>query len=451
MPGAREMVTGSTVEELLRQRRWGEVRQALEDWPAPDIADLMYGLEKPDRMLIFRFLPRDQSAEVFSSLDPKSRDDFLPDLSDEETRQLLADLKPDDRTDLLEELPGQMVQRLLNLLRPSDRREALNLLGYPQESVGRLMTPDYVAVRPSWTVERALWQIRAKGEDNETINVIYVTDASWELLDALELRKLILADPDESVERIMDYSFVGISAYDDRENAVQLIQRYDLDALPVVDSRGILLGIVTVDDVMDVAEEEVTEDFHKTAAVTPLKLSYRDTGMWDLFRRRIPWLLILVLLSLFSSGIISAYESTLASALTLAFFLPLLIDSGGNAGSQSATIIVRALAIGEIVPRQWLGALVKEVGVGILLGSAMGVAAAAVGFFRGDWRIGVVVGLSMILIVLVANIVGALLPLGLTKMRLDPATASSPLITTVIDSLGLLIYFSIAGWILHIL
>lgn len=451
MSDTKDVDAGSGIGELLRQRRWSEARQALKDWPAPDLADLLLGLERPDGMILFRLFPPGQSADVFASLDRRHRDELLLGLTDEEARRLLAELKPDDRTDLLEELPGMVVQRMLNLLKPDDRRETLDLLGYPEESVGRLMTPDYVAVRSFWTIARALEHIRAKGAGSETINVVYVTDASWKLLDALELRRFILADPAGTVERIMDYGFVSISAYDDRENAVQLIKRYDLDALPVVDSQGILLGIVTFDDVMDVAEEEATEDFHKAAAVTPLKLSYRDSGAWGLYRKRIPWLLLLIVLSLVSSGIIAAYESTLASAITLAFFLPLLIDSGGNVGSQSATIIIRSLAIGEIAPRQWLRALAKELGVGALLSLTMGVAATALGLLRGDWRLGLVVGLSMACIVLAANIIGALLPLLLTKMRLDPATASSPLITTVIDGLGLVVYFSIAAWILDLL
>lgn len=450
MSDVREMEKSSRVVELLGLHRWAEVRREVEDWPAPDIGDLLLSLETLDRIVLFRLLPHEQSAAVFARLDPRHRDDLLLSLTDDETRQLLAHLKPDDRTDFLEELPGMAVQRMLNLLGPEDRREALDLLGYPEGSVGRLMTPDYVAVRSFWTMERALEHIRAKGADSETINVIYVTDAPWKLLDALELRRFMLGEPTETVERIMDYEFVSISPYDDQEKAVQLIKRYDLYALPVADSRGILLGIVTFDDVMDVAEEEATEDFQRTAAVTPLKASYRDSGTLELFRRRIPWLLILVVLNLVSSGVIAAYQKTLALSITLIFFLPLLIDSGGNVGSQSATLVIRSLAIGEIAPRQWFRALAKEVGVGMLLGVAMGIAATGLGLVRGGWQIGLVVGLSMLSIVIVANIIGALLPLLLTKMRLDPATASSPLITTLIDSLGLVIYFSIAAWILHL-
>lgn len=451
MPDARDTKRTSRVAELLSRQMWAEARREVADRPPPDVGDLLLDLNERDRIVLFRLLPSEQSAAVFASLDPRRRDDLLLGLSDEETRLLLAHLKPDDRTDFLEELPGMAVQRMLNMLAPAERREALDLLGYPEDSVGRLMTPDYVAVRPFWTIERALEHIRAKGADSETINVIYVTDAPWKLLDALDLRRFMLADPAENVEEIMDYEFVSLSPCDDREKAVQLIKRYDLYALPVVDSRGILLGIVTFDDVFDVAEEEATEDFHRTAAVTPLKASYADAGVLELFRRRIPWLLILVALSLVSSGVMAAYEKTLSLSIALVVFIPLLIDSGGNVGSQSATLIIRSLAIGEIAPRQWLRALARELGVGVLLGLVMGMAATGLGLVRGDWRLGLSVGMSMASIVLVANIIGTLLPLALTKARLDPATASSPLITTLIDGLGLVIYFSIATWIMRLL
>lgn len=450
MADVKTAVTDIRIKELINERKWIALREEVKDIPAPDLADFILSLDKADRILVFRLLPRDQASEVFASLEPSYRDDLLMALSDEETRVLLADLKPDDRTDLLEELPGQVVQRMLNLLKPEDLREAIGLLGYPEESVGRLMTPDYVAVRSFWTIEKALEHIRTKGKESETINVIYVTDARWKLLDALELRKFILADPEDHVEDIMDYSYVSILVTEDREKAVQLIKRYDLEALPVVDSEGILLGIVTVDDVMDVAEEEATEDFHKTAAVAPLRLSYPETGVVGLFKRRIGWLLFLVFLNLVSSGVIAAFEKALSKAIVLAFFLPLLADSGGNVGSQSATIIIRALAVGEISTKDWLKALLKELGVGLLLGATMGLASWVLGFIRGDWRVGIVVGFSMILIVIIANLIGLVLPMLLTKLKLDPATASSPLLTTIIDSAGLLIYFTMAGLILHL-
>jgi magnesium transporter len=439
---------GSEIEGLIKEQKWHDLRQVLREWPAPDIAERLPDLEKKERVLVFRLLPRPLSSEVFSYLESKQQDELLRDMTDEEMRLLLSNLSPDDRTQFLEELPGQATQRLLNLLSFEDRRKTLQLLGYPEESVGRLMTPDYVAIRPEWTVEQALGHIRNKGKDSETINVIYVVDPSWKLIDGLELRRFIIAQPSQTVEQIMDHTFVSISAFEDREKAVQMIQHYDLDALPVVDSDGILLGIVTVDDVMDVAEEEVTEDFQKAAAVMPLKTGYRDSSIWLLYRRRIVWLGGLVLVNLVSAGVLAAHEELLISSIALAFFIPLLIATGGNAGAQSATLMVRAIATGDLHPGEWSWAIGREIGIGALLGMTIGLATWGLGLFKGGVEIGIVVGLTMIAVVIVSNLIGVILPFLLTRLRMDPAVASSPLITSVADVVGLIIYFSIATRIL---
>jgi magnesium transporter len=252
------------------------------------------------------------------------------------------------------------------------------------------------------------------------------------------------------VEQIMDYSFASIMALEDREKAVESIQHYDLVALPVVDADGVLLGIVTVDDVMDVAEKEATEDFHKITAVSPLKAKYSESNAWTLYRKRIGWLATLVMINLVSSGVIAAYEETLTAFIALAFFIPLLIDSGGNAGTQSATLVVRAIATGDVELGHWTRTFGREVGVGVLLGLTMGLASGLLGLFRGGYEIGLVVFLAMVSIVLVANLAGALLPFLLTGLRLDPAVASSPLITTIADGAGLLIYFSLATYVLRV-
>lgn len=432
------------IKELIKNQEWAELRAVLTGLPAPDIASVMPAVEKHERMLMFRLLPRQLGAELFSYLESKSKDMLLMELTDEEARSILASLSPDDRTEFLEELPGQAIQRMLNLLTPQDRKEALQLLGYPQESVGRLMTPDYVAVRADWSIAQALEHIRNKGRDSETINVIYVTDASWVLLDELSLRKFILANPNDLVSQIMDYTFVAISPFKDREEAVKTIQHYDLVALPVVDSAGVLLGIVTVDDVMDVAQEEATEDFHKVAAVAPLKTSYRESSVWLLFRKRIIWLAVLLGVNLISSSVIAAYEEVLLSTIAIAFFIPLLIATGGNAGAQSSTLMVRAIATGDIKLSNWLWALGREIAVAGFLGVTMGIASSLLGFFRAGPEIGLVVGLAMVALVIVANFIGAVLPFALTKIGLDPAVVSNPLITSVVDVVGLIIYFSIA-------
>lgn len=434
----------SRINELIEKRDWAELRGLLSELPAPDIADMLRRLEKPDRVLIFRVFPRQLSSEIFSYLESQDKDTFLKELTNEETQQILSNLSPDDRAQFFEELPGQAIQRLLNLLNPDDRRETLQLLGYPEESVGRLMTPDYVAVRSNWSVGQALEHIRLKGKDSETINVVHVTDDSWVLLDALSLRKFILAKPDDPVSGIMDYTFVSVSAFEDREQAVKMIQRYDLVALPVVDSEGVMLGIVTVDDVMDVAQEEATEDFHKVAAVEPLKTSYSESSIWVLYRKRIVWLMVLLSVNLVASSVIAAYEEVLLSTIALAFFIPLLIATGGNAGAQSSTLMVRAIATGDIKLGQWFWALGREMTVAGFLGVTMGVASSILGLFRGGPEIGLIVGLAMVLLVFVSNFIGVVLPFMITKIGLDPAVVSNPLITSVADVAGLLIYFSIA-------
>ena len=443
----RERVEPNIVE-LIDQKRWKEVQDSIAKCPTPEVADLLLSLEKSERVWLFRLMPRQLSSAVFSYLDPQLQNSLLKELTDDETRRLLANLEPDDRTHLLEELPGQAIQRLLNLLSGEDLKQARQLLGYPAESVGRLMTPEYLAVRPDWTIEKALQHIRTRGGDSETLNIIYVTDESWRLRDALELRRFVLAAPSDTVNQLMGRRLITLSAHDDREEAVQAMLKYDLFAVPVVDSDGVLLGVVTMDDVLDVAEEETTEDFQKVAAVTPLKVSYRHASVWSLYRKRIPWLVALVLVNLATSGVIAAYEQTLASAIALAFFIPLLLGSGGNAGVQAATLTVRALATGDVKKTQWLRTLGKEVLVGGMLGITMGLAALTLGLFRVGFETAAVLALAMVAIVIAANIMGVLMPFLLSQFDIDPAVASSPLITTVADVGGLLIYFSIATWIL---
>jgi len=436
------------IEELIGNRRWPELRELLVELPAPDVSDTIEGLGEADRIVVLRLLPRDMLPEVFSYLADRTQKNLLKALTAEETRTILAELSPDDRVGFLEELPGQAIQKMLNLLTPEDRRETLQLLGYPEESVGRLMTPDYVAVRPEWTVDEALAHVRVKGMDSETINVVYVTDARWKLLGVLGLRRLILTPPSERIVDVMEESVVRIPAFEDREKAVQLISRYDITVLPVVDANEILLGIVTIDDLFDVAEEEATEDFQKSAAVNPLRTSYREASVLSLYGKRVSWLASLLGISIVTTGILASQADTLNSAIALAFFIPLLIGTGGNTGNQSATLMIRALATGDIRERQWLGALLREVAIGLLLGVTMGLASWLLGFFKGDTRIALIVSLAMIAIVIASSLLGVILPVLLQRLRIDPAVASNPLIASVMDILGLLIYFSVAQAVL---
>jgi len=439
------------IKELIEAKNWRILKEILSDWPEPDIADLLESMEQSDMVILFRLLNKELAAEIFSEFEPEIQHLLIEQLGNEKIKQIITELSPDDRTDLFEDLPGKITQQLLKLLAPEDRKETLQLLGYPEDSVGRLMTPDYITIQSRWTIEQALNHIRKYGRDAETINVVYVTDDNEVLIDDIPLRRLILAEPLAEVETIMDYNKIAIEAYQDQEHAARMIQHYNLTALPVIDHDGILLGIVTVDDIIDVIEEEVTEDVYKGAGVVPLELSYQATSIWGLFYRRVTWLSLLAVAGFLSSSVIANFEQTIATIVTLAFFIPVLIDSGGNTGSQSATIITRALAVGEITPRKWVNVIRKELFVGLMLGVTLGLILFLWGtFWKGGQEVGIIIGLAMIAITLFANLLGGLLPLFLTKLKLDPAVISSPVITTITDATGLLIYFTIARLVLKI-
>ncbi len=313
------------------------------------------------------------------------------------------------------------------------------------------MTPDYIALRPDWNIEKALKHIRKRGKDAETINMIYVTDKDWKLIDDVPIRRFILAKQQQLVSEIMDYKFIAINAMEDQENAYHIMKKYNLNVLPVVNSEGILLGIVTIDDILDVLEEEITEDFHKTSAVSPVEESYTFASPGLLYRKRMGWLMLLLVADFFSSSIIAHFQNALQAVIALAFFIPVLIDSGGNIAAQSSTLVIRALATGELTLGKWFSVVKKELFVGIMLGITLGIILYARSYFwRGGPQVGLIVGLSMVMITLWSNLLGGLLPIVLTKFKLDPAVISGPLLTTVVDSTGLLIYFMLAQSIFKI-
>jgi len=436
------------IDELIRKKDWITIKESLDDVPPADVAELLEDLEPEVAVVVFRLLKKSKAADVFTYLSSGKGLELLEVFSRQQLSDVMNNLEPDERVALMEELPGHLTQRVLSSMEPENIAQVRRLLGYPPETVGRLMTTNYVKVRKDWTIDESFDHIRKYGRSAETVNVIYVVNEQEKLIDDLRLNQLIVAHPDSLIEDIMDDSFEALNAFDDQEHAVDMLSKYDRVAMPVVDSDGVLIGIVTIDDVIDIAREEATEDFHKGAAIAPLKTSYLETKIWTLFSKRISWLLILVIVNLLSSGVIEYYEEVLASAIALAFFIPLLIDSGGNTGAQSATIMVRAIAVGDVKLSHWLRVAGKEIFVGIALGLAMGIASGGLGLFRGGWEIGFIVGLSMVGIVVVANLIGTILPFILTKFNIDPAVASSPLITTVADISGLIIYFSIASAIL---
>jgi len=438
------------IHELIDTRNWSDLKEILTSWAAPEIVDLFLDVDKTDRVLIFRALPREIAAEVFSYLDSDQKDAFLRDLTDQETRNLLADLPPDDRTELLEELPGKVTRRLLTLLDPEDLKEARELLGYPEDSIGRRMTPDFVGVRSYWTIHKALHHIRKFGKDSETINRIYVTDKSGKLLDDIKLRSIILAEEDASISDLMDYNVVSLSAFDDQEKAVKTLEKYDLIAIPVVDSMGVLVGIVTFDDVMDISEEETTEDFQKIGGINPVEQSYHSASVFKLWSKRIPWLIALLFANFLTVQAIEHFDWIYAKVVALTLFPTMLIGTAGNSGTQSATLIIRSIAVDGLNFEKWFAVLKKELAVGILLGLSLGLIAFLRGLFIDDPgnKIAFVVGISMLVMVLWANIVGGLLPLILNKMKFDPAVISSPFMATLIDFTGIIIYFNLAIFIL---
>jgi len=439
------------IMELIDDRKWTDLKNGLKDWPTPEIADLLLDIEKPDRVVLFRALPRDISADVFAYLEYEKRDSLLKELTDQETKTLLADMNPDDRTALLEELPDKATRRLINLLSPEDLKEARELLGYPEESIGRLLTPDFVAIRANWTVREALDHIRKFGRDSETLYRIYVTE-NGKLIDDIMLRYLILSDESTPISDLMDYTCVRLSAYDDQEEAVRTMERYDISALPVVDSEGKLVGIVTFDDIMDVYSEEVTEDFQRISGINPVDQSYLHASVLKLWSKRIPWLLGLMFANFITAAVISVYAEVLEVIIALSFFIPLLIGTAGNTGTQSATLVIRSLAVEEFPTGTWLKILIKELLIGLLLGFILGVITYIRGIIgeHGSLDLAIIISLTMVVLVIWANLLGAVLPLLLSKMKLDPAVVSSPLVATLVDVTGIVIYFNIAIWLLGI-
>jgi magnesium transporter len=430
-------------------------RPALAAWfeslRVQDLALLLSELETEAPFdTLFGLLDADRQVRTFAYLDLALQPQILAALSPERRRAIVGDLDSDDRAALIDELSEPQAEQLIAQLPAEEREDTRELLAYDEDSIGRLMNTDFVSVRPYWTIAEALDRIRAANENGEWVNRIYVTQPEGKLLDSLPLRNFILGRLEQPVRTLMKREAISVRPEADREEAVRLIQRYDLEALPVVDGDGILLGTVTVDDVMDVAQEETTEDFHKMGSVGSVELSVRDASTWYMFRKRAPWLLMLVFANIFSGAALAFYESTISAAIVLLFFLPLLIGSAGNAGSQSSTLMVRALATGDVSLRDWFSLLLKEFAVALALGIALALAVAGLGVMRGGVLVGLTVALTMVIAVMAGSLVGMSLPFAFSKLRLDPATASTPLITCIADIAGIVIYFAIATAILDL-
>jgi magnesium transporter len=444
-----------SIDSLLQERKFWDVRAVLRDEAPADVADTLSLLEPEAAALAFRLLPRDHAGEAFAELEPDRQERLIEELG-AGAQPIVEAMDPDDRAALLDELPPKVARRLLAALKPADRKETQAILGYPPESVGRLMTPDYVRVKPDWTMERVLRQIRQFGSDAETIWYVYVTDSAGRLIDDIRIRRILLADPGETVESVMDHRFEALSAYDDREEAVRQIARYDRFALPVVDSQGVLVGIVTADDVADVAEEEATEDIQKIAGMEALEEPYMRAPFLEMLKKRGGWLLLLFLGQLLTVAVLGHFEGQLAAVLVL--FIPVIIASGGNTGTQTSSLLIRALALQELGPADWLRVMRRELLAGVSLGLALGLlgflgvlfwSAVGVATTSHPHLVAISVGLAILGIVLWAVLLGAMLPLLLQRLGFDPATVSSPMVATLMDLSGLVIYMVVAATILR--
>ena len=446
-----------TFGRLIEEKSWKDLKEELKNLEPFPIAELIGELEMPDQLVVFRLLTRQSAKEVFQYLSHDAQEDIIEGLAANSARLagLLNDLNPDDRTAFFEELPGAVSKRLVQMLSKEEREIATRLLGYPEESIGRLMTPEYVAVKPYFTVQQALETIRIFGHDSETLNVIYIVDDDLKLIDDIRIKEIILANPDQTISDISDNRFVALNAYDDQEVAVKVFQDHDRAALPVIDTDGTLVGIVTFDDVMDVAEEESTEDFQKFGGTEELDLSYTKTSLFELIKKRAGWLVILFLGEMLTASAMGYFEEEIAKAVVLALFIPLIISSGGNSGSQAASLIIRSLALGELKLKNWWYVMRKEILSGLSLGTILGL----IGFTRifiwqhaglcdyGEYWpwVAVSVSVSLIFVVMWGTLSGSMIPFILKRCGLDPATASAPFVATLVDVTGLIIYFTIAS------
>ncbi len=436
-----------TLRQLLDEKKYTAFMRELDKLYPRDAAEFLAGLPLPQQPAVFRMLKKDTAAEIFAELDNDNKERIISALTDSELTQITEELFTDDVVDMLEELPANVVKRVLQSVSPETRATINRFLAYPEDSAGSIMTSEYATLRGDMTVNEAIAHIRKTGYDKETVYTLYVVDGGRKLIGTLELSDLLFGDPDVGISTLIDPNPASVVTTDDRETAAMLIAKYDLLALPVVDSEGRLVGIVTVDDAMDVLENEATEDISKMAAVTPADKPYLKAGVFSIFKKRIPWLLLLMVSATFTGRIILHYENALGMYVILAAFIPMLMDTGGNAGSQASVTVIRSISLGEIEFKNLIPVVWKEIRVSLLCGATLSAAAFIKALFidRAPVNIALIVCLTILLVVITSKLVGAVLPLLAKLIRLDPAVMASPLITTIVDTLALLIYFGIAS------
>lgn len=437
---------------LLAARQYGEIRLNLIDLNEADIAALIEELNEEDMRMVYRILPKDLAADVFSYLEVESQQAIINSLSDQEAAGIIDSLWTDDAVDFLEEMPANVVEKLLANTSPETRRAVNQLLRYPEDSAGSIMTVEYVALKENFTVDQAIQHIRSVGLDSETVNICYVLDAQRKLVGTVALRYLLLSGADEVIGDIMHGNVISINTLMDQEQAAAQFKKYDFTAMPVVDNEERLVGIITVDDIVDIIEEETTEDMEKMAAIVPGDRPYMKSSVWETYRKRIPWLLLLMVSAAFTGAIISSFESALSVCAALIAFIPMLMDTGGNAGGQASVTIIRGLSLGEIGYRDMTRVVWKEIRVAVLCGMTLAAAnfAKLMLFDRVGVYVALTVCLTLVAAVVMAMLVGCLLPVGAKRLGFDPAVMASPFITTIVDALSLLVYFRFASWILGI-
>ena len=449
---------GPELKELIATRDFTALRAAFADWTPADIAECITDLAGEEQAVLFRILPHAIATEVFEYLDPDSQQTVLKAMGSTDAARVLNSMSPDDRTALLEELPGAAVVQLLQLLSPEEKAVAQSLLNYPGNSVGRLMTPDFIRVQVDWTIQQVLDHIREHGGESETLHVLYVTDEHGILIDDVRLAELLVRPVTTRIAEIHDQNFVALRVTDDAATAIDVFKKYDRTALPVIDSEGKLVGIVTVDDILDVQEAAATEDIQKMGGVEALDEPYIDAPVMRMVRKRAPWLVILFVGEMFTATAMGFFEHEIERAVVLSLFVPLILSSGGNSGSQASTLIIRAMALSEVTLADWWKVMRKEIASGLALGLIL----ASIGFLRiaifaavstiygPHWfMLAIAVGLAIVGVVLWGSVAGSMLPLILRRCGLDPATSSAPFVASLVDVTGLVIYFSAAVAILR--
>ncbi len=440
------------LKELLQTRQYTRLRQSLAELNDADIAAFIESLDEEDLLKVFRILPKSCAADVFSYLEVENQQMIITALSDKEAANIIDNLMADDATDLLEEMPANIVKKLLANASPETRRDINHLLRYPEDSAGSIMTVEYVDLKENITVQEAIERIRRVGVDSETINICYVLDSKRMLLGTVALRYLLLSQPDAVIGEIMHENVISLNTLMDQEEVARQFQKYDFTSMPVVDNENRLVGIITVDDVVDILQEEATEDIEKMAAIVPSDRSYMRTGVVETWKKRIPWLLLLMISATFTGRIITSFEDALSSCVVLTAFIPMLMDTGGNAGGQASVTIIRGLSLNEIEFGDIFSVIWKESRVALLCGITLAAANYIKLLFldRVGIEVASVVCLTLVVTVFMAKLVGCTLPMFAKKAGFDPAVMASPFITTIVDAISLMVYFQIAAMLLRL-